>query len=76
MRCHTLQVDLRAREGAEIQKKGKPREGCKERDGTVKMTSKENDLGSSTRAVCKQGKIATVRVQGDESLAVGPCREV
>lgn len=54
-----------AREGAEIQKKVKPREGCKERDGTVKMTGKENDLGSTTLAVCKQGKIATIRVQGE-----------
>lgn len=70
-----LQLDLRAREGAEIQKKGKPRESCKERDGTVKMAGKENDLGSSTLAVCKQGKIATVRVRGNESLAVGLCRE-
>lgn len=69
-----LQLDLRAGEGAETQKKGKPRAGCKERGGRVKMTGKENDLGSSTLAACTQGEIATVRVQGDESLAVGLCK--
>ncbi|PKU33709.1 hypothetical protein llap_15987 [Limosa lapponica baueri] len=49
-----LQLDLRARERAETQKEGKSRAGCKESDGTAKMTGKENDLGSSTLAVCKQ----------------------
>lgn len=49
-----LQLDLRAREGAEIQKQGKPRGAAKRETGTIKMTRKEEDLGSSTLAVCKQ----------------------
>lgn len=36
-----LQLNLRAREGVEIQSKGNPREGHKERDATGKMTGKK-----------------------------------
>lgn len=75
MRRLRLQLDLRAREGAETQKKGKVREGCKERDGPVTVTGKESVLGGSTLAVCRQGKVGAVRVRGGGSLAEGLCRE-
>lgn len=42
-----LRLGLKAEKGAEIQKEGKPREACKERDGTAKTTGKENTLAAS-----------------------------
>lgn len=51
-----LQLNLRAREDAEIQSKGNPRESNKERDGTGRMTGKKRmsrtaELGQSTSRV-------------------------
>lgn len=46
---------MKAREGAKIQKEGKPREACKERDGTARTTGKENALGSISLAASRVG---------------------
>lgn len=64
-----LQLDLRAREGAEIQqeaKRGLQRERWHSQDDRRRKCPRQQHSG-----VCTQGKIATIRVPGCETLQGG-----